>query len=60
MEVEPNNFKWSGRPGRLGGGTVHTAGLRGRGLGILDSEGGTAGLQAEKGEGGSGMGSEEH
>ena len=39
-----------------GRGTIHTAGWRGRGFGISDSEGGMAGLQAEKGEGGSGMG----
>lgn len=43
-----------------GGDTAHGAGLRGRGLGILDSEEGPAGLQAEKGMGGSQMGSEKH
>ena len=55
-QFEPNNFKRSGRPGKLGEGTTQTAGWRGRGLGISDSEGGMVGLQAEKPESGSGMG----
>lgn len=53
---EPEPDTYGQKTKGTGRGTIHTAGWRGRGLGSSDSEGGMAGLQAEKGEGGSGMG----